>query len=332
MASFLFTTWTILAEMAPYLLFGFFIAGILSVVVPASWIERHLGGSGVTPIVKAAIFGIPLPLCSCSVLPVATAIRRHGASRASTASFLLATPQTGVDSILATYALLGSLFAVFRPLAALITGVLGGLIIKFFGGKDTTTAKKPQHEEHCEKHATNKMPPLLRMLRHGFIKLPADIGVALAIGIVIAAIISVLVPAGMFAPYLGGGIVAIIIMILFGVPLYVCATASIPLAVGFMHLGASPGAALAFLIAGPATNAAAFTTIWKVLGKRPALLYLVTIAISAIFCAYAFDFIVDTIALPISDYAHNGPSIFSHLAAIALVIITPIAYYLDRKR
>ena len=125
--------WQVLGQMAPYLLFGFFIAGCLSVALSPQWVERHLGGRGFLPVFKSALFGVPLPLCSCGVLPVATSIRNHGAGRGATTGFLLSTPQTGVDSILATYALLGPVFAIFRPLAALVMGVVGGMAVAWGG-------------------------------------------------------------------------------------------------------------------------------------------------------------------------------------------------------
>lgn len=121
--------WQVLGEMSPYLLFGFLVAGILSAWVPADLIERHLGGRGLWPTLKASLLGIPLPICSCGVIPVAVGLRRHGASRGATTSFLLSTPQTGVDSILVTLGMLGPLYAIYRPIAALVTGVVGGMIV-----------------------------------------------------------------------------------------------------------------------------------------------------------------------------------------------------------
>ena len=124
----LWASWSVLAQMAPYLLFGFFTAGMLSVLISPEWVERHLGGRGWLPIIKAAALGVPLPLCSCGVIPVTASIRNHGASRGATVAFLLSTPQTGVDSIFATYALLGPVYAIYRPVVALITGVIGGVV------------------------------------------------------------------------------------------------------------------------------------------------------------------------------------------------------------
>src|SRR5208283_5713248 len=132
-SNFVWQCWLVLLEMAPYLLFGFALAGLMSIWISPEWTERHLGGTGLGPVIKATLLGIPLPLCSCSVIPVAASMRRHGASRAAATAFLLSTPQTGVDSIAVTYALLGPIFAVFRPIAALISGVLGGALVLAFG-------------------------------------------------------------------------------------------------------------------------------------------------------------------------------------------------------
>ena len=273
---FLTTAWTVTAQMAPYLLLGFLIAGFLSVYVSPAWLERHLGGRGWGPIWRAALLGVPLPLCSCGVIPVAASLRRHGASKAATTSFLLSTPQTGVDSIAVTGAILGPVFAVLRPAIALVTGLVGGGLVRAVTRREEITATA------APAAAAEKGRRLRRALAYGLGVLPRDIGRALLVGILLAALITVLVPPGALAGVLGGGIVPILVMIAVGMPLYVCATGSVPLAAGFIHAGVSPGAALAFLIAGPATNAAAITTLHRVLGRRTLLVYLGTVAVSAL--------------------------------------------------
>ena len=278
-------SWIVLGDMAPYLLFGFLIAGILSVCFSPAFVERHFGGQGYGPVVKAAILGVPLPLCSCGVIPVSASLRRHGASRAATTSFLLSTPQTGVDSIAITFALLGTVFAVFRPVVALVTGLLGGLLVMLFDRADGNHSHGEPHPARCaESCCTGRHDRNIvwHALEYGFVTLPRDIGVALLVGVAIAGVIAVFVQANQWQAYLGGGILSILLAMAVGVPLYVCASASVPIAAGLMHAGASPGATLAFLIAGPATNAATIATVWKVLGRRTAVLYLLTIATSAI--------------------------------------------------
>ena len=137
----LVASWSVLAEMSPYLLFGFFVAGVLSVFISADWVEHHLGGRGLGQVFKASLFGVPLPLCSCGVLPVAASLRRQGASRGATTAFMLSTPQTGVDSIAVTYGLLGPFVAVVRPLAAFVTGLVGGTMVHGLAEGDTHEAE-----------------------------------------------------------------------------------------------------------------------------------------------------------------------------------------------
>ncbi|MCE5267430.1 MAG: permease, partial [Planctomycetaceae bacterium] len=243
-------SWAVLGQMAPYLLFGFLAAGVLSVCISPEFVERHLGGRGFGPVVKAAALGVPLPLCSCGVIPVGASLRRHGASRAATTSFLLSTPQTGVDSIVITYALLGVGFAVYRPLAALATGLVGGFLVMIFAQRQGANGEQDHEPTECtESCCTGKRSSgrIRRALEYGFVTLPRDIGLPLLAGVVIAGAITALVPQpNELRPYLGGGILSILLMMAIGVPLYVCASASVPIAAGLIYLGASHGAALAF--------------------------------------------------------------------------------------
>ncbi len=327
-------SWQVLGQMSPYLLFGFLVAGALAVWVSPEWVERHLGRRGLGPVFKASLFGVPLPLCSCGVIPVSASLRRHGASRAATTAFLLSTPQTGVDSIAVTYALLGPVFAVFRPIAALLTGFVGGGLVQVLGEAGGTGSTKDSGPAACteaccaERHEGGV---LFRALRYGFLTLPRDIGPALLVGIIIAGAMAALVPQGLLNAYVGRGVLSILLLMAAGVPVYVCATASVPIAAGFMHIGASPGAALAFLIAGPATNAATFTTVWKVLGRQTAILYLATVAASAITCGLALDRLVPAVAaaLPqLDSHAHAAEAggLFYHAAAVVLLVVLAFSY------
>ena len=328
-------SWQVLGQMAPYLLFGFLAAGVLSVCISPEWVRRHLGGRGIGSVLKAALFGIPLPLCSCSVIPVSVSMRRHGASRAATTSFLLSTPQTGVDSIFVTYALLGPVFALFRPVAALITGLLGGSLVQWFDASEATAAAAPDECAEACCADSGRRGVVWRVLRYGFVVLPRDLALALLIGIGIAGAMAALVPPGNLEMYLGGGVGSILLLMIAGVPVYVCATASVPIAAGFMHLGASPGAALAFLIAGPATNAATFTTIWKVLGRRTAGLYLVTIAVSAVACGLMLNWLIPAVAAAVpqlGSHAHAAAQggWFDHAAAVALLAVLAFSFWTTR--
>ena len=281
--------------MSPYLLLGFLIAGILSVVISPAAVERNLGGKGLFPIVKASLFGIPLPLCSCGVIPVATSLYKHGANRSATTSFLISTPQTGVDSILVTYSLLGPIFAIFRPIAALFAGIVGGLAVEISDHGSESKIKSTEITEQNDKSIFR------RIYEYGFIALPQDIGKTLILGIVVAAIISMVVPDDFFASYFGNGFVGLIIMMFAGSPIYVCATASVPIALALMIKGLSPGAAFVFLMTGPATNAATISTVWKILGKKTAFIYLG--AVSG--CSLVAGFFINLFSSEIGSHIHN---------------------------
>jgi uncharacterized membrane protein YraQ (UPF0718 family)/copper chaperone CopZ len=328
----LLESWNVLGQMAPYLLFGFLVAGLLSVGLSPEWLERHLGGRGMGPVWKAALFGVPLPLCSCGVIPVGASLRRHGASPAATISFLLSTPQTGVDSILVTYAMLGPLFAAYRPFVALLTGLLGGGLVLLTrqpvkaGGVaiPASRAGGSTCTDDCCALPTRHERKLVRALRYGFVTLPRDIGGALLVGVVVAGVLTALVPPDYLAGAIGGGVLSILIMMAVGVPIYVCATASVPIAAGLLHAGASPGAALAFLVAGPATNAATVTTLWKVLGRRTTLVFLGTVAGTALLGGLLLNWLMPlagaTVPL-LGGHGHGGEGSawYSHLAAVLLL-------------
>jgi hypothetical protein len=329
--------WDVLSEMAPYLMFGFAVAGILSVAVSQEIVERNLGKKNIWSVIKAALFGVPLPLCSCGVIPVTASLRRHGASKGATTAFLISTPQTGVDSILVTYSLLGPVFAVFRPLIALINGIFGGFLIDLFSKNHIKNGRHeddtpPKCEDDCCVY-NPKEGKFVRALKYGFITLPSDIGKELLIGLGIAALITTLIPNDFFASYLKPGFMSMFAMMIIGLPVYVCATASVPIAAAFILKGISPGAALVFLMTGPATNAAAITTIWKVLGKRTTFIYLFTVAVTALISGFLLDqiFIVSQ-----SQIHHSGHSLLplsvKYLSAVALLVILVYAIYRPKKK
>jgi len=289
--------WRTLTAMAPYLLFGFLVAGLLSVFISPKTVERHLGGRGsFWQAFKAAAFGVPLPLCSCGVIPVAASLRRHGAGRGAATSFLLSTPQTGVDSILVTYSILGPIFTIVRPVAAFLSGLVGGTIV---GSVEPADAVNGKPHTKCEDAccARDGKGRVMRVCHYGFVTLPRDLWRALFVGIVIAGVIAAVVPPGLFAEHLGGRdigsqLVAMLAMMAIGLPIYVCATASVPLAAAFMHMGVSPGAALVFLMTGPATNAATIATVWKTMGRRTAAIYLGTVAVTALASGFVLNHFV----------------------------------------
>jgi len=318
--------WGVLAEMSPYLLFGFGIAGVLSVFMTAARVERHLGGAGFWQVFKASLFGVPLPLCSCGVIPVSMSLHKHGASKGSTLSFLLSTPQTGVDSILVTYGLLGPIFAIFRPVAAFITGIVGGSVINVLERHDIVSNRASEEKPHCEDECCSNPKGhsrLTRAFKHGFITLPADIGRSMLIGLAIAALISALVPEDFFAETLavtGGGFIAMLVMMVLGIPVYVCATASAPIAAALIAKGLNPGAALVFLLTGPATNAATLVTLASQLGKRSAVVFLLTVIVSALAGGLILDAIFRGDVSQIT-HAHGFmlPGWFKNVCAVILL-------------
>ena len=318
-------SWAVFGAMAPYLLFGFFVAGVLSIFLTAETVERHLGGRGLWPVLKAAFWGVPLPLCSCGVIPVATSLRRHGASRGATTAFLLSTPQTGVDSIVITYSLLGPVFAVFRPLAAFITGLLGGGLVEAFGrGAAGDGTAGPCTDECCAPAV--RRPRLLRGLRYGFVTLPRDIGKELLVGLALAGLITTLAPDDLFADTLRPGPLQMLAMMALGIPMYVCATASVPIAAALIAKGVSPGAAFAFLVTGPATNMATILTLRKLLGWKSTAIYLGTIAAGALGGGLLLDQLFQAARLPAAHAGHAMlPDSVNTAAAAALLAVLGFA-------
>jgi uncharacterized membrane protein YraQ (UPF0718 family)/copper chaperone CopZ len=264
-------------EMSPYLLLGFLFAGLLRVVFPKGMIIRYMGKSNFRSVLNASLLGVPMPLCSCGVLPAGIGFYKNGASRGSTISFLISTPQTGVDSILATYSLLGLPFAIIRPIVALVTGVFGG-VLGNRSGNDKNRETDAESEESGPAERSVK-----EVFRYGFVELLQDVTKWLVIGMLVAAFLSVLIPADFFTERISSEYLAMGMMLLASVPLYICATGSIPIAAVLLLKGLSPGAALVLLMAGPATNIATMAVIGNTMGKRSLWIYLITIVGGAIF-------------------------------------------------
>jgi uncharacterized protein len=312
--------WGTIGQMAPFLLFGFLAAGVLSVLVSADWIQRNLGRGRIAPVIKASAFGVPLPLCSCSVIPVAISLRRHGASKGAVTAFLISTPQTGVDSIFATFSLLGLTFAIFRPIAALISGILGGAAVAITGKNNQPGAIDEPSEctdACCTARGGGK---IIAALRYGLLDLPRDIGKALLIGLIAGALITVYIGGNdYFSQAVPPGPLQILVLMLVGIPLYICATASIPIAASLILAGVSPGAAFAMLMTGPATNAATIATIWKSLGPRTCLIYLGTMMVSAFVGGMLLDQLISINAVQMSMHHDWMPVWFRHVSAVALI-------------
>jgi len=267
-------------EMAPYLLLGFLFAGILYVWFPKKKVYKYLGKPNSASVINAALIGIPLPLCSCGVIPTGISFYNSGASKGSSVSFLISTPQTGVDSVLVTYSLLGLPMAIIKPFIALFTGFFGGFLTNKFDRDGDKDEKARQNNLDNNEQVDRSLPG---MLRYAFVEFLEDIAKWLLIGLLLAALIEVLVPESFFTAYLGNEYMEMLVIMVAAIPLYVCATGSVPIAAILMLKGLSPGAAIVFLMAGPATNAATMTVIGNVFGRRTLILYLASIVIGAYF-------------------------------------------------
>ena len=307
----------IVNEMSPYLLLGFLLAGVMHAFIPDGWYTKYLSGNTVRSVVNAAIFGVPLPLCSCGVIPTAMSLRREGASKGAVVSFLIATPQTGVDSIFATYSLMGLPFAVVRPIAALFTAVIGGTFVNM--GENLSPVSQEQTlpspslqggssisaDEKTDEQGNHSLPVgevrgvfgslwprVLSALRFGFVEMMEDIGKWLVVGLVVAGLITVLVPDSFFAIFKDNTLLSMLLVLCISVPMYICATGSIPIAVALMMKGLTPGAALVMLMAGPACNVASILVVNKVLGKNTLILYLAAIIGGSILFGVGIDYLL----------------------------------------
>ncbi len=340
MTTFLLTwaehTGAIVVQAAPWLLGGFLLAGIVSVLVPVEQVTRHLGQPGLSGVLKAALVGIPLPLCSCSVIPLASSMRRQGAGRGAVASFLISTPETGVDSIAVSYALLGPALAVLRPLAAFVTAITAGALIglsdrKVRAPRASAEAVPAGSDGNCGESCgcpDGGQPGRSRIRRafhYGLVEMIADLSPWLVLGMVLAGLASAAIPAGFLERHVGTGMPAMLLMLVVGLPLYVCATSSTPMAAVLIAQGLSPGAALVFLLAGPATNLATMVVVSRDLGKQGLAIYLATIAVVAVGFGLTIDALLP--AMPVSAVrtiacATCEPTPMGWTAAAVLILLT----------
>lgn len=322
---FIYSLINMMAEMAPYLLFGFLVAGILYAFVPGKFYRNHLSRPGARAVIKAALIGVPLPLCSCGVLPTAVSLRRNGASRGASTSFLIATPQTGIDSIAATYSLLGPAFAVIRPVAALVTAFLGGMLVNLEdkAGKGSCDMEVDSIDAPASDTFFGKIKDALR---YGFVDMIQNIGKWLIIGLVIAAAITVFIPDGFFTFFAEYPLLSMIAVVIVAVPMYVCSTGSIPIALSLMLKGLSPGAAFVLLMAGPAANFASIIIVGKSLGKKAAATYLGTIIVGAIAIGMCIDYLMplDWFTMPVvAGHAncHLQVGLFPGICSVLLILL-----------
>ena len=319
--------WNLVIESAPWLLIGYLLAGIIKQVIPSEWVHKQLAKPGFVSIVKGAFIGAPLPLCSCGVIPTALAVRKAGASKGATSSFLVATPETGVDSISFSFAVLGPIFAIARPVAALVSAIVAGVLVNNFDKEEEVAAPVKAESSCCHAKQQERLEvepglgeKMISAVQYGYGRMISDTAKWLVIGLVAATVITAAVPQSFFLQW-GDGLLAMIVMVIVGLPMYICATASTPVAAGLLFAGASPGAALVFMLTGPATNIATMGVIKEQLGMRSLIAYMVGVIVTAIasglllnelYAAYGWQ-------LQISMMAHGESyPLWRQLAAVLL--------------
>ncbi len=309
--------WQILLELSPSLLLGLFIAGLVHVYVPAATIHKRLSRPDLGSTVRASLLGVPLPLCSCGVIPTALGLRKAGASPGATTSFMISTPQTGVDSILVSAAFLGWPFALFKVLAAFVTGVAGGVLVN----RLTSSSEESTGDGSTSLGGPGEDRGIRGALRYAVFDLLAAIDLWLIAGVLVAALITTLVPADFFADRAWSqGLTGMLVVLAISLPLYVCTTASVPIAASFIAAGMPFGSALVFLMAGPATNVATIGAVYRTLGGAVLGLYLGTVVVMSLGFGLLFDQVL--IGAPVLDAPHaHGASWVGVLAALVLLAL-----------
>jgi uncharacterized membrane protein YraQ (UPF0718 family) len=310
-------------ESAPFLLFGLLLAGMIRLLVPDKWIIKYLGEN--SSVVTAAIIGTPMPLCSCSVIPTAIGIRRAGASKASTASFMVATPETGIDSIGVTYALMGPVMAIARPIAAIVSAIVAGVLVKYWD-VETPPIQEKTVKSCCGGKKSEELSALDKakaVMQYGYGKLLSDFMGWLLVGLFFAALIQTFVPQSLLSEY-GSGVLAMMLVVLISIPMYICATASTPVAAGLMLSGISPGAALVFMLTGPATNIATLMVVKNELGTKSLIGYLTGVVVTALIMGLSFDWILEYFDIVIAVSQGHHSEMTSLLYSISAILLAAL--------
>ncbi len=337
-------SWYVFHESAIYMLFGFIAAGLLYVFLKPERIGHYLGRGIVRPVFISALAGIPIPLCSCGVVPAAAALKQQGANNGATLSFLISTPESGVDSIPVTYALMDPIITVIRPVAAFITAVTAGIIENIFGQPKKQTVIGSQNsfsasndcscnEAGKNSRASADAPFTVKIvsgLKYAFVELLGDIGKWFILGILLAGLITYFIPDTLFESYLSNNFIAMLVMLLAGMPMYVCATSSTPIAAALVLKGLNPGAALVFLLVGPATNVAALSMVSGLLGRRALFIYLGSIVVCSITLGFLTDMLYYSIGLTATARAGQAAEFFPYYIQIggAVVLASLIVFAL----
>ncbi|WP_345980475.1 SO_0444 family Cu/Zn efflux transporter [Sulfurimonas sp. HSL3-2] len=328
--------------MAPYILFGLLFAGILHEMVPQTLVTKHLGRESISSVIKATLFGVPLPVCSCGVIPLAASIKKSGASRGATLSFLISTPITGVDSILATYGMFGWAFTLYRVFTSMIVAMAAGILTNIFDKEEEVVKPKfslspmqqPAAQSCCStstccssSEETAKFS-MKKALKYGFVTLLGDIAKPLFWGLVIGALISSLVPQNLSDILVEYSWLSYLIVIAIAVPMYVCATASLPIAAALMLSGVSAGAAFVFLSAGPATNTVTIGVVKNMLGKRSLYIYLASIVFGSVIFGLGLDYLFASLDINPKSILHVEESAGWIAAISSIALWTFVLYFI----
>ena len=330
-------SWHLLLEASVYILFGMLVGGLLKVFLNPSFVADHLGKGKISSVIKAALFGIPIPLCSCGVLPAAASLKRQGANNGATTAFLISTPESGVDSMAITYALLDPIMTVARPVSAFVTAFAAGISENLL-----QTQKEEDWNRVIDRSCPidnccdgNECPPQEHARHHTFAEklwsglkfavddLWGDLAGWFFAGLLLAGIIAALIPQDLMMQYLGGGLHSMLIMLLVGIPMYICATASTPVAAALILKGVSPGAALVFLLVGPATNVTSLSVLFGLLGKRATAIYLVMLSLFAVLSGLVLDIIYSGLGISARAIAGQAGEVIPYWLQLigALIVI-----------
>jgi uncharacterized protein len=326
----------LLDAMSIYLLVGLLLAGILKQLVPDDFISKHLGKSSIGSVIKATLFGIPLPVCSCSVIPLAQSLRKEGASKGAVQSFLISTPITGVDSILATFSFFGLIFTIFRVVSSVIIAIIVGLIQNFVE-KDDNKIEEIKEESSCSCHCScssekveKKSFSIKEVFTYAYITLAKDMVKPLFMGLILGSVFTTFVPKEYSSLLFENQLLTYIVIILFSMPLYVCATASLPLAAALMLSGMSGGAAFIFLTAGPATSAVTMSVVYKLLGRTSLVIYITTIALLSLLFGFLFDMYFSNLNILNFNTVNEESSVLTQIATLILLLLT--TYHLIKSK
>lgn len=333
--------------MSPYILFGLVFAGVLHEIVPESIVTKHLGNENILSVIKSTVFGIPLPVCSCGVIPLATSIKKSGASKGATLSFLISTPITGVDSILATYGMFGWIFTIYRVFTSMIIATVAGILTNLFDkekakpafstfgtattgfGVSAPKQKVAEIKSSCENTGEEKKNfSIKKVFTYSFGTLLKDIAKPLFLGLLLGALITIAIPQDLSEILIDNSWFSYLIAIAIAVPLYVCATASLPIAAALMIAGVSPGAAFVFLTAGPATNTVTIGVVKNMLGKKSLYIYLGTIVLGSMLFGLGLDYIFDAASIDASKLIHIHEEVGLLEIVSSSVLWVMIVYYL----